>query len=71
MVLHAAEQGGTVLSRHYTVYDTHRHLQFPHWDTTTNRPLVPIEVSVFDDGGQVTDQVAVDPARTAHSGGVP
>ncbi|MCU0962921.1 MAG: DUF6531 domain-containing protein, partial [Pirellulaceae bacterium] len=68
VVLHAAEQGGTVLSRHYTVYDTYRHLQFPHWDTTTHRPLVPIEVSVFDDGGQVTDQVAVDPARTAHSG---
>ncbi|MCU0960128.1 MAG: hypothetical protein MUF48_08470, partial [Pirellulaceae bacterium] len=32
---------------------------------------MPIEVSFFDDGGQVTDQMAVDPARAARSLGVP
>ena len=37
----------------------------------TNKPRLPIEVTAFDDSGQVTDQYAVDPARTAQSGGVP
>ena len=53
------------------VYQTTRQLQFPYWDTTNNRPLLPIEATVFDDGGTVTEQYAVDPARTAQSGGVP
>ena len=43
---------GTILARHYTVYETNRHLQFPYWDTSTNKPLLPIEATVFDDGGR-------------------
>ena len=73
LVLTATEeaQHGTILARHYTVYETNRLLQFPYWDTSTNKPLLPIEATVFDDGGTVTEQYAVDPARTAQSGGVP
>ena len=73
VVLTATEDGtdGTILARHYTVYEAHRLLQFPYWDTSTNRPLLPIEVTVYDNGGTVTDQYTVDPARTAQSGGVP
>lgn len=44
---------------------------FRYWDSATNRPRLPIEVTRFDDSGQVTDLLAVDQARTAQSGGVP
>ena len=73
LVLTATEEAssGNILARHYIVYETLRLLQFPYWDTSTNKPLLPIEATVFDDGGTVTDQYAVDPARTAQSGGVP
>ena len=72
-VFECTEDGtdGTILARHYTVYQTTRHLRFPYWDTSNNRPLLPIEATAFDDGGTVTEQYAVDPARTAQSGGVP
>ena len=46
-------------------------LQFPYWDTSTNKPLLPIQVTAFDDSGMVTEQYAVDPARTAQTSGVP
>jgi len=71
--LYAAEDGtdGTVLSRHYTVYETNRTLKFLYWDTSTNRPLLPIEVRQTDDAGGVIETYTVDPARTASSGGKP
>ena len=76
LVLTAAEEAstGNILARHYTLYEAHRLLQFPYWDTTTNQPLLPIEATVFDDGGQVTEQYSVDPAdgaerRRAHGPG--
>ncbi len=50
----ATEDGtdGTILARHYTVYETNRHLQFPYWDTIDQQAaLLPIEVTAFDDGG--------------------
>ena len=62
---------GSILARHYTLYETNRLLQFPDWDTSSNRPLLPIEATVYDNGGTVTDQYSVDPAHTAQSGGVP
>ena len=67
LVLESEEDGtdGTILSRHYTVYETNRRLQFPFWDSTNNVPLLPIGVSAFDDSGQSTEAYAVDPARTA------
>ena len=73
VTLRATEDGtdGTILARHYTVQETNRTLQFPYRDTSTNKPLLPIQVSAFDDGVTVTEQYAVDPARTAQSGGVP
>ena len=71
--LTATEDGtsGTILARHYSVYELNRHLRFAYWDTTNNQPFLPIEVTVFDDAGTVTDQYTVDPARTAASGGKP
>jgi hypothetical protein len=71
LFLRCEEQGGTIHARHYTVYETNRQLQFPFWDTTTNKPTLPIEVTAFDDSGEVQEQYAVDPERTAQSGGVP
>ena len=37
LVLTASEDGtnGTILARHYTVYELNRRLQFPYWDTST------------------------------------
>ena len=54
-MLRSEEDGtdGTILARHYTVYETNRHLQFPYWDTARTTPLLPIEVTAFDDSGQV------------------
>ncbi|MHB9081934.1 MAG: DUF6531 domain-containing protein, partial [Pirellulaceae bacterium] len=73
VLLRSEEDGtdGSILARHYSVHETNRQLQFAYWDTTTNKPLLPIEVTAFDDGGRVTDQYAVDPARTAQTSGVP
>jgi RHS repeat-associated protein len=71
--LTATEDGtsGAILARHYSVYELNRHVRFPYWNTINNQPFLPIEVTVFDDAGTVTDQYAVDPTRTASSGGKP
>ena len=72
--LAAAEDGtdGTILDKHFAVYETNRTLQFPYWDlVNTNKSLVPIRVTAFDDGGTVTERYTVDPARTAATSGVP
>jgi RHS repeat-associated protein len=72
-VLAAMEDGtdGTVLSRHYSVYETNRELHFPYWDTSTNKPFLPIRAVAFDDGGNTVDTYEVDPDCTTASGGVP
>ena len=62
---------GTILQKHYAVYQTNATLQFPYWDDSTSRPLLPIQVTATNNAGMVTDQYAVDPARTAASSGVP
>ena len=71
--LSALEDGpnSTILSQHYTVYQTNLTLRFPYWNSGTNQPLLPIEAVAVDNSGKVTDPYAVDPARTAASGGVP
>ncbi len=73
VVLRVQEDGtdGAVLSRHYTVYEKNRMLQFPYWDTSANESLLPIQVSAYDDSVTGTEQYSVDPARKAQSGGVP
>ncbi|MBN2446791.1 MAG: hypothetical protein JXO22_08695, partial [Phycisphaerae bacterium] len=60
-------QTDTDLEKHYTVHEDGRTLRFPHWDSSTNKPLLPIDVVETDDGGQVTETYTVDPARTAQS----
>ncbi|MBM4050021.1 MAG: RHS repeat-associated core domain-containing protein, partial [Planctomycetes bacterium] len=71
--LRLSEDGtdGTILERHYTVYETTRHLNFPYWDTSTNKPWLPIQVTAFDASGVVNEQYTVDPARTAQTSGNP
>ena len=55
----------------YTVYENGRTLQFRAWDSSTNKPLLPIQARVVDDSGVVLEEYTVDPARTNSSGGVP
>ena len=71
--LSATEDGtdGTVLSRHYTVYQADKTLRFPYWNTSTNKPRLPIEVAKVDGGGLLRETYSVDPDRTASSGGKP
>ena len=71
--LTALEDGttGTILSKHYTVYQTNLTLQFPYWNESTSQPLLPIQAMATNNAGEVTDDYAVDPARTTASGGVP
>jgi RHS repeat-associated protein len=73
VVLAAVEDGtdGTVLSRHYLVYETNRTLKFPYWDASTNKPLLPIQATVVDDGGNIVETYALDPDCATASGSVP
>jgi len=58
-------QGRTTLitdaagAKHYTVHETNRTLRFPYWDSTTSKCLMPIEVTVLCDCGQVDEQISV------------
>ena len=71
--LMALEDGttGTILSKSYTVFQVGLTLAFPYWNDSTNQPLLPILATATNDAGVVTDDYAVDPARTTASGGVP
>ncbi len=72
-ILTVSEDGilGTELARHYTVYETNRQLEFPYWDAGEDEPLLPIQVTIVDEGGTVTDQYSVDPVRAAASSHIP
>jgi hypothetical protein len=72
-VLEGTEDGtdGTVLSRHYMVYEVNRTLEFRYWDTSTNKPLLPIQATIIDDGGKELETYTVDPDCATASGGVP
>ena len=73
MTLGALEDGttGAILQRHYAVFQANATLKFLCWDETTSLPLLPVEVTATNSAGMVTDEYAVDPARTATSSGVP
>jgi len=53
------------LGQHYTTYEKNRTLHFPYWSGSA--PLLPIQVTEFDDAGRVTQTYTVDPARATTS----
>ena len=72
-VFSATEDGqtGTDLMKHYAVFETNRTLEFRYWQSGSNKPLLPINVTVTDDGGKSTESYTVDPNCVTVSGGVP
>lgn len=58
-------------TKHFVLYHDNRILKYHSWDAANNRPFTPIDVTEFDDANNTTATYAVDPARTAQTGGVP
>lgn len=58
-------------SKHYTIYKSNATLRFPYWDTSTNKPILPIEVSYSTPYGVLSENFTVIPAQATHSSGVP
>jgi len=46
-------------AKHYTVYEINRILQFPYWDSTNSKCLMPIGLTVLCDCGQVDERISV------------
>lgn len=63
VVLKSTEDGQTGVdsARHYTVYEPNRTLRFPFWDDSSNKPLMPIEATVTNNGGRTTEIYTLDP----------
>ena len=58
-------------TEHYTVYEEDLTLEFPYWDSGTDKPLLPIRAIQTNGGGQITDVYTIDPDRTAVTSGKP
>jgi RHS repeat-associated protein len=73
LVLKVVEDGRTGAdgSKHFTVYEVDRTLQFPYWDDKSSKPLMPVEATVTNRGGQTTEIYTVDPACAATVSGRP
>jgi hypothetical protein len=54
-------------AEHYIAYANTQTIRFPYWDSGASRCLVPIQVTQFNNGGQVTDQISVRATDTAIS----
>ena len=64
-------QTGTDLAKHYTVYEPNRTFRFPFWDSSSNKPLLPVEATAFDNTGKITESYTLDPSCTSAANGVP
>ena len=58
---------------HYIVYENNQTIRFPNWDSTNTKSLMPVQVTVVDDGGTVTETFSIDGDATSitHPSDVP
>ena len=49
---------------HYRLYTANQIQNYPYWSTGTNKALLPVQVTLLDDGGTTVAQFGVDPAKS-------
>ena len=59
------DPGGSI---HHTLYHANQSIRFPYWNSTANKPELPIQVTETDGGGTLQETFTIDPAQSTGTG---